>query len=267
MKESEYLLRQKTARILRAGRKLRGINQEGLSEILGVTQSMVSKLESGILGPDAGTWYRFCQELSIDPDITFRTGFVFTKGKKISKNKLAFRFPKNYEGDDVLIKEVVPLISAITELDSEKEFHDHFIGLKIDPDIFTVPNFSIPFSILAEVFNFINQHKKLKKVLGKFTTTEWQDVKLTGSTPKSQIKKAIAILEQRQSIFSLVENNGSIELKINPEFSYSENSKSSLDQYTKFKAEQLSNLLREIYSTENITVKNPSEYHYQFIKA
>lgn len=263
MKDSELILRQKTAKLLRAGRKVRGINQSQMAEILGVTQSMVSKLESATLGPDAGVWYHFCQELSLDPDLTFRSGYVFVKGKKISKKNLAFRFPKNYKANDLLVKEALPFISLIEELDLEQDFNEYCIGLKIDPDIFSVPNLLIPFDVFSKLMDYIKSNKILKQSLNTVASFEHQDLKLTGSDDNSKIEKVVSMIQQRQNILSVSQKKSSIEIKVAPDFSFSKESEVYLDDYFSLKSRQLESILKEINPSKSVDIKVLSKHHLQ----
>ena len=58
----------KTSRIMRTARKTKGWTQVEFSKMLGVSQSALSKLESGILIPSVHQWFEFCNFAEIPTD-------------------------------------------------------------------------------------------------------------------------------------------------------------------------------------------------------
>jgi hypothetical protein len=57
-----------TSKIIRASRKARGWTQAHAAQIIGVSQSALSKIEAGTLIPSVHQWFEFCQHAGIPAD-------------------------------------------------------------------------------------------------------------------------------------------------------------------------------------------------------
>lgn len=176
-------LREKTARIFRAGRKLYGINQVEMAKTLGITQGTVSKLETAVLAPDAGVWYQFCKHLNLNADLTFSSGFIFDPDlENVQKDKFKLGKKKSGSKNKIKVRNCLPFIDTIYDLEGSENLAKHLKLINIDADVFAVPDYDVPVEVLSEVFNYLGElqteAKSLKAVTQSFI--KYKDILYSG---------------------------------------------------------------------------------------
>ena len=154
----------RVARVFRAARKLRGYRQDHLSKVIGSTQGTISKIENATLIPDAGEWYLFCNKMNIDPDLTYSSGYVFSRVPIVNNNNFKLgKFKK--VTDYVKVRSCIPFLNAIKDLGHYEEFLALMKKNKIDSDVFVVIDYQIPINILQMLMDFLKSKAQLKKVV------------------------------------------------------------------------------------------------------
>lgn len=155
----------KISRVLRAARKCLGRTQQDMAQVIGVSQSAISKMESETLVPSVTHWYMLCKELRIDPKETFDSGYIDNEiaiGNSPSYPESSFRLPRMYSKNrKSKVREILPCI-----LFFEKELgtaaFDKFCGRKeVDPDFFAVLDNEIGFRFVVELVDFLVEKKVL----------------------------------------------------------------------------------------------------------
>ena len=120
---------------MRAARKKNGITQMNVARKIGVSQSALSKMESGYLIPSAPQWFDFCGITQIAPE-SLTTGFIErTQGES---SDTAFRLPKSYrEHRGSKARAVQPFLRFAREALGEEKADELIESLQVDPDYFT----------------------------------------------------------------------------------------------------------------------------------
>lgn len=194
---------EKTARILRIGRKLSGLSQIEASRTLGISQSLVSKLESGILAPDVALWFAACRLYRLDPEDSFVTGYVdhffCSKLSEIypkNKLKVAARWSQNAH---VMVRYLLPLLRFAESRYGRNGFERLMFSKKIDPDFFYVLDAQLNIHFLLELFSELSEHMSpttLAQITRSVSDPELHGVLnelyMTAKDPLELIQKMIA---------------------------------------------------------------------------
>ena len=154
------ILQDKTPEILRALRKYYGINQVQLSQIIGVSQGTMSKLEAGILDLSATQWVFLCQKYNLDPTIISTGRIEAFDNIKINPNSSEkfgnFKINKRYQylmGSTN--RAVYPFVKFLERKAGEKKTQEFFKAIKVDRDYFTIQNLPINILIIEDIFNYL----------------------------------------------------------------------------------------------------------------
>lgn len=78
-------------RLLVSHRKRRGLTQEGLAEAIGMSEDMISRMESGNSGTTFGTIEKLAVVLEIDPGQLFVAGLPEDEHTRVALNTLVAR--------------------------------------------------------------------------------------------------------------------------------------------------------------------------------
>ena len=177
------------ARLWKVGRLLAGKTQDELSQILGISQSSISKYESMALEPSASDWYQFCQFVGIDAHKTLTLGYI--DGKKKFKHHLfgdsMLKLPMRYRRDFLLkIRELIPFRKCVQNelgVDAWEAFLDKN---KIDDDIFFIYDFQVSLSLLEDLINWcLERNFDLMKQISNYSG----DLKLYGVLNQKYTKR------------------------------------------------------------------------------
>ncbi len=156
----------KTAQIIRSARKSRGWTQIDAAQKIGISQSALSKMESGVLIPSVHQWFEFCSSAGIPADSHIQ-GYL---------DRLELiRFQEKVVQSDFKLKEIyrqnagssarsmAPLIhwlhSSVGEVKAKKLIKD----MGVDPDYFVDLGNQINFRFFVDLFQVIKKKGIFKK--------------------------------------------------------------------------------------------------------
>jgi transcriptional regulator with XRE-family HTH domain len=112
------LQNQKIAQVLRIGRKLLELNQVEFAKRLSISQSFVSKLEKGLMTPDAILWQNFCDIAGI-PYSSMKFGYldqIHSGATRFEQMSHFFSLDSRFHQDATLfVRNFRPLISFWTK--------------------------------------------------------------------------------------------------------------------------------------------------------
>lgn len=132
-----------TPLIIKCARMSSGYGQADFAKLLGITQSTISKLESGILVPDAITWAILCQQTNIPLDSNY-LGFIDLKENSKNKFRLSSQNPfvsklidKKYrENCNYNNRFIMPILNHLHIQLGTKDYQKALKSLKVDPCYF-----------------------------------------------------------------------------------------------------------------------------------
>lgn len=91
--DNESVITGRIAILFKAIRLNRQMNQQQLSDLLGISQSAISKVEAGALQPSVFVWLRFCELFELRSDLPLRAplfnSFVTSCKPKVAKTAVA----------------------------------------------------------------------------------------------------------------------------------------------------------------------------------
>ncbi len=156
----------KTSRIMRTARKTKGWTQVEFSKMLGVSQSALSKLESGILIPSVHQWFEFCNFAEIPTD-SHIGGYLdrLQELKFLEKVEVEnFKVKKEYLVDAASsARSMAPMIqwlySNLGELKSRKLLKE----MGVDSDYFVDLSHQINFRFFVDLLDLMKKKGLLKK--------------------------------------------------------------------------------------------------------
>ncbi len=266
MGSSDKVVREKTANIFRAARKVRGFKQSDMAQSLGITQGMVSKLESATLAPDAGLWYDFCKLLGVDGDLTYTSGYLFTSNINEELSLDSFNIGKMEKSTLIKVKECIPFIHTIRDMKLMDDFSTLLKKHQIDIDVFTVPEYQVPMNLLALIFDFLNENLSQIKYMNYSSKYFANDFDYFMSGVDSSIDKLIQKLQYLEQIFEYEKNKHSLTISLSPTFKYSISDDTFVKSYMRYKAQLLKTVCSNIYDLKNIKLYklDPLNYEIQY---
>ena len=157
----------KTAQIFRAARKQGDKTQVEVARDLGISQGALSKLEAGILKPDAELWFSFCDLFQLSPDFTFRNGTIdrltratIEQGKRVGGFK---PLPAKYASlRGIKVRSILPLIMLLSETKNPSKFLTFCKSVEMDPDYFVILDNQVNLLFLEDFFAFLSKEGILK---------------------------------------------------------------------------------------------------------
>lgn len=130
----------KIAALMRAARKKMRLTQVEVSKRLQISQSALSKIESGLLIPSAPQWFEFCEMTGISAD-SLMSGLIERNRPAVLESgnaDLGFKVPKMYlENRGSKVRAMLPFLSYFEEVAGSKKVDEYFARIKMDRDIFT----------------------------------------------------------------------------------------------------------------------------------
>ena len=162
----EQSFNQNTGQIIRAVRKYNGFNQVDFARIIGVSQSSLSRLESGEASIELETWGRICSLFAIDY-LAYKTGKLELKTKLNNVTDLkmygGFKIPKRYsylQGSTV--RAALPFINLLPKKgDIQKNYMK---SLGFDPDYFSILEAPLNINFLNDIILEIRKRYRLQKL-------------------------------------------------------------------------------------------------------
>lgn len=142
-----------TAQIFRVARKVTGLTQVEVANAIGISQSSVSKYESGILQPSALDWFNFCSLVNIDSTKALKDGYIdnCSRIKEFFYKDMGFTVPRRYKQNRQLkVREMLPLVAHYKLQYGDEGWEQLTDKLKMDPDYFHVYDASVSLHFLED---------------------------------------------------------------------------------------------------------------------
>ena len=165
-REQEELDLIHTSRVLRSARKLRGITQSEASDQLQISQSMISKLEKGLLSPSASLWFSATKLYNIPVTDSFESGYIDTLDHQniLDYSETSFKIPEEFLNDARFsVRSISPLLNYFVKKKGEKFSRTFFKSLKIDTDYFYVLDAKVNSSFLIAVLDVLQKSAPLNQ--------------------------------------------------------------------------------------------------------
>ncbi|HAZ11628.1 MAG: hypothetical protein A2X86_18050 [Bdellovibrionales bacterium GWA2_49_15] len=165
MDETEPSLRLKAGRVVYAVRKFHNYGQMELAKEFNVSQSNVSKIESGILAPDLRLWMELTRAFKVKDPYCFYYGSAEIENipqlNKVGKSfykSVGFKIPKHYISDPFITSRKVRPFIDVFETSLEKAWNEFLADTSIPSGIFDILNFPIPSLMMKDLADFIQKH-------------------------------------------------------------------------------------------------------------
>lgn len=128
----------KIAALMRTARKRKGLTQIEVSKHLDISQSALSKIESGLLVPSAPQWFDFCEMTGISPDSISSGGIErVSSASLLTDTDSPFKIPKIYrENRGSKMRAMLPFIQYFRSLVGDEKVYQYFRSIKMDEDAF-----------------------------------------------------------------------------------------------------------------------------------
>jgi transcriptional regulator with XRE-family HTH domain len=127
------------AALMRAARKKNDLTQVEVAKRLQISQSALSKIESGLLIPSAPQWFEFCQVTHISPD-SLTTGYMERLSTAVIESgdlSVGFKIPKAYRPyRGSKMRAMLPFLQYFRAVAGEEKVEQYFRSIKMDPDSF-----------------------------------------------------------------------------------------------------------------------------------
>jgi transcriptional regulator with XRE-family HTH domain len=174
----------KFAKVLRASRKMRGINQQDLATSLGISQSLLSKLENALIIPSAPTWFYLCEFLGIHSDSGVKGFIDGRRDASISHlNQIGnFKIPRKYaylQGS--VTRTSRPLLHFFARYFDPQKTKEFIESKKVDPDYFVILDNPININFNLDIIRHLIQSGHLKKHNIHEITSTMQDSSIHGN--------------------------------------------------------------------------------------
>ena len=156
----------KTAQIIRSARKQRGWTQIDTAKKIGISQSALSKMESGLLIPSVHQWFEFCSSAGIPADSHIqgyldRLELIRFQDKVIQKD---FKVADIYRRDaGSSARSMAPLIQSLYAHLGEPKAHKFIKEMGVDPDYFVDLGNQINFRFFVDLFQSMKKKGIYKK--------------------------------------------------------------------------------------------------------
>ena len=157
------------AALFKSTRKFHKLHQTEFSAILGVTQGTISKIESALISPELGLWFRFLKAFNIlDPYCFTYAGVEFNesafKQLKTEGSVLAPKF--NFKDGPYIftVNKIRPLYDFMVK-NHQKTFDTFLKDNKISREIFYILNHPLPYDFVDAFFGLLDEIKINEKSL------------------------------------------------------------------------------------------------------
>lgn len=150
------------AHIVRGVRRYLNLNQEDIAKITNISQSSISKIESGKLEFSALEWVLFCEHFQIHPNSLIK-GYIWLDESKFttsnSQIKRKANIKKEYQKEaTVYINLLIPTIEFIRESLGEKDYQIFLKDLKIGKDFFCILNNRVNGKCITDILKWVDHH-------------------------------------------------------------------------------------------------------------
>ncbi len=208
----------KTAKIIRTSRKLRGWTQVETAQKIGISQSALSKMESGVLIPSVHQWFEFCSSAGIPADSHVQgyldrlemLRFQDTVAQKDFKVSQLYR---NHAGSSA--RSMMPLLNGLFTNLGDIKAKKLVKEMGVDPDYFVDMGSQINFRFFVDLFQVMKKKGIYKKSDLSQITSETPTQKIHGGLVSSyqQAINAESLLKLGFSKSSFYEVNFSYKIE------------------------------------------------------
>ncbi|MEK6624598.1 MAG: helix-turn-helix transcriptional regulator [Bdellovibrionota bacterium] len=165
MNETDALLRLKAGRVIYAIRKFHNYGQVELAKEFNVSQSNVSKIESGLLAPDLRLWMDLTRAFKVRDPYCFYYGTAEIENipqlSKVGKSfykSVGFKIPKNYISEPLVTSRKIRPFIDVFETTYAKAWNEFLSETNIPAGIFDILNFPIPSLMVKDLADFIQKN-------------------------------------------------------------------------------------------------------------
>ncbi len=177
----------KFSKVLRASRKMKGVGQQDLAAAMGISQSLLSKLENALIIPSAPTWFYLCEFLEVQTDSGVK-GFIDRRRDSTLSDidRLGnFKIPKNYSYlQGSMTRTSRPLLHYFAKHLGEKKTKEYLKHKEIDPDFFVILDNPLNINFNLELLRTMINSGHLKKNDIPELTSFMKDSLMHGSLEK-----------------------------------------------------------------------------------
>lgn len=157
------------AALFKSTRKFHKLHQTEFSAILGVTQGTISKIESALMSPELGLWFRFLKAFNIlDPYCFTYAGVEFNESAfKVLKGEGSVLAPRfNFKDGPFIftVQKIRPLFDYLVK-NHPKTLDTFLKDNKISKEIFYILNHPLPADFLDAFFAVLDEIKINEKSL------------------------------------------------------------------------------------------------------
>lgn len=154
---------QSIAVLFRAIRKFNGLYQADFAKILGVTQGTISKIESGLLGPELILWFKLLKVFKIkDPYCFTYKGLEFSseviQGLATTPSRLAPGFVFDEKNCITTVRKIRPIFDYLFA-NNQKLLNKFLEKNSIAIELFYILNHPLNDEIVNLLFDFLDSHK------------------------------------------------------------------------------------------------------------
>jgi len=253
--------RAKFATIFKTTRKLFKLNQSEFAQKLGITQGTVSKLEKGLLGPDAALWYAFCMEFGLYADATYRSGYLFFKEEMNFKGD-EFKMGKFQQERLIKVKEITPFLHSMNEYQILDDFYERLKSKGIEREALLVPEYGVPFEVLKTALDVACSVKNSKILMNHaikyFVESKQYLVEELGYSYKQLIKD----LNQNDPYLNIELVGKKVNIHLISNFKFSLDEAKAIKAYFMYKLDCVSNSLSQLFDKKRIKLVELSEFNY-----
>ncbi len=151
------------AALFKSTRKFHKLHQTEFSAILGVTQGTISKIESGLMSPELGLWFKFLKSFNIqDPYCFTYAGLEFDESafKKLSTDGSILAPKFNFKDGPFIftVQKIRPLFDFLVK-NHVKTFENFLKENKISMEIFYILNHPLPLDFVDSFFSLLDDIK------------------------------------------------------------------------------------------------------------
>jgi transcriptional regulator with XRE-family HTH domain len=159
-----HQLQKQISRLMRGCRKILGLSQKTVAAELGLDQSGLSRVESGLQDLTAPQWFVFCQLVGISPD-SLRLGYIEMPAQirfKLSDRK-GIRLPERFSHHaHSKIRSAVPIASYCEEVLGSPEFNRYMESVGVDSDLLIDLNGPININFIMDTARHLIETRKLR---------------------------------------------------------------------------------------------------------
>jgi len=161
----DSILRTNAGRVVHAVRKFHGYGQVELAQEFKLSQSNISKIESGILIPDLFFWMDFSRAFSVSDPYCFSYGAAEIRGiPKLGKversfyKRVGFKIPRDLLSDPLITSRKIRPLIHVFEKNLTKPWGAFLEATKIPAPMFDILNFPIPTLVVKALADFAQQY-------------------------------------------------------------------------------------------------------------